>query len=62
MLIRKICSYNLTPYTLESAANKKISIVNIPEEKFVDWLTGYRILSTRREELEEDPEDFSVWK
>jgi hypothetical protein len=41
--------------------NKKILIVNIPEEIFTDWLIGYRILSTR-EELEEDREEFSVWE
>jgi hypothetical protein len=41
---------------------KKTFTVNVPEEKFADWLTGYRILSTREEELGEEPGTTSAWK
>ena len=56
-LIPIFCRYNLTAYTSEHAYNKKISIVNIPEDVFADWLTEYRIQSTRREG--EEPEH--IW-
>jgi len=46
------CRYNLTKYTSEKVDGKKVAVVDIPEEVFADWLTDYRIKSTRKEEPE----------
>ena len=46
-------------YTTE---HKKNLTVEVPEEDFANWLTGYRMLSTREEELGEEPGTASAWK
>lgn len=55
------CSrFNLTNYTMENPMNKKFSEINIPEEVFGTWLTGYRKLVARRAQQEEEPE-YAPW-
>jgi hypothetical protein len=52
--------FNLTNYTTENVINKKISEIDVPEEAFGAWLTGYRNLLARRAQQEDDPE-YAPW-
>ncbi|KAF8813952.1 hypothetical protein BYT27DRAFT_7131235 [Phlegmacium glaucopus] len=47
-------TYNLIKYTTENENNSKIRSIEISEENFAEWLTGYRAKITKRDSGEDD--------
>jgi len=47
-------SFRLLDYTTDDKNNGRITIINVPENKFADWLVAYRMAATQQPEDEDD--------
>jgi hypothetical protein len=56
-----IFRYNLLAYTTVNESNRKETKVEVPEEKFADWLTQYRAKVAKRDSENGNEADDGTW-
>ncbi|KAF8902927.1 hypothetical protein CPB84DRAFT_1846057 [Gymnopilus junonius] len=61
VVVQLLDEYNFASYSMESTSGKKLTMIDIPEEKFAIWLTDYRVRSTQPN-LEKEATTSALWQ